>query len=202
MKLQKTDKARAELQPGSRTLGQRERSLLLLADGHKTAHEVGSHLGESGERLVLQLVRDGYLSQVTPPALPPAAPRVVRPVVLSVVPRPAPAPPSPAPASAPFAPTVAEEPVLRQVSADAFDGKRSLATTRMFLFDICERMFARRSPVLAESFREALRNARDRESMLEVGREMMVEVENVAGAERAESIRERISLLLPVELVA
>lgn len=198
MKLQKTDKARAELQPGSRTLGQRERSLLLLADGHKTAHQVGSHLGESGERLVLQLVRDGYLSQVTPPALPPAAPRVVRPVVLSVVPRPATPPPNPAPA----APAVAEEPVLRQVSADAFDGKRSLATTRMFLFDICERMFARRSPVLAESFREALRNARDRESMLEVGREMLVEVENVAGAERADSIRERISLLLPVELVS
>ena len=198
MKLQKTDKARAELLPGSRTLGQRERSLLLLADGHKTAYQVGSHLGESGERLVLQLVRDGYLSQVTPPALPPAAPRVVRPVVLSVVPRPATPPPNPAPA----APAVAEEPVLRQVSADSFDGKRSLATTRMFLFDICERMFARRSPVLAESFREALRNARDRESMLEVGREMMVEVENVAGAERADSIRERISLLLPVELVA
>ena len=195
MKLQKTDKARAELQPGSRTLGQRERSLLLLADGHKTAYQVGAHLGESGERLVLQLVRDGYLS----PVAPPAAPRVVRPVVLSVVPRPAPAPPSPAPSSAPFAPAVAEEPVLRQVSADAFDGKRSLATTRMFLFDICERMFARRSPALAESFREALRNARDRESMLEVGREMMVEVENVAGAERADSIRERISMLLPVE---
>ena len=192
MKLQKTDKARAELQPGSRTLGQRERSLLLLADGHKTAHVVGAHLGDSGERLVLQLVRDGYLSQVTPPALPPAKPRVVRPVVLSVVPRPATPPPS-------LAIGAPEPPVLRQVSADAFDGKRSLATTRMFLFDICERMFARRSPVLAESFREALRNARDRESMLEVGREMMVEVENVAGAERADSIRERISMLLPVE---
>lgn len=196
MKLQKTDKARAELQPGSRTLGQRERSLLLLADGRKTALEVGSHLGESGEKLVLQLVRDGYLSQVAPPpAQPPAAPRGGQPVVLSVVPRPD--TPLPGPAL-----VAAAEPVLRQVSADAFDGKRSLATTRMFLFDICERMFARRSPALAESFRESLRNARDRDSMLQVSREMMVEVENVAGAERADSIRERISLLLPVELVA
>ena len=55
---------------------------------------------------------------------------------------------------------------------------------------------------MAESFRESLRNARDRDSMLQVSREMLVEVEVVAGAERADSIRERISLLLPVELVA
>ena len=88
MGLTKTDKARAELLPGNRTLGQRERGLLLLADGRKTAHEVGAYLGQEGERLVLQLLRDGYLAH----------------------------------------PLAAAEPV----AADPFDGRRSMASTRMF----------------------------------------------------------------------
>ena len=85
-----------------------------------------------------------------------------------------------------------------KLSADQFEGKRSLATTRMFLFDICERMFARRSPEQAEIFREALRNAKDRETMLAVSREMIEEIEKVAGHERADSISERLAMLLPV----
>jgi hypothetical protein len=74
-----------------------------------------------------------------------------------------------------------------------------MATTRMFLFDICERMFVRRDPVKAEAFREALRNARDRESMLAAAREMIAAVEEIAGHERADSIAERIAMLLPPE---
>jgi hypothetical protein len=159
MGLQKTDKARAELQPGQRSLGQRERALLLLADGRKSVQEVAAYFGREGEQLVLQLVRDGYLSQDA------AA-------------------------------------IVHAMAGDPFEGKRSLATTRMFLFDLCERMFAKREPALAESYRDALRKARDRTSMLEVGRAMLDEVENTAGAERADSIRERIAMLLPEALVA
>lgn len=164
MGLQKTDKARAELQPGCRSLGLRQRSLLLLADGHKTAREVAAYFGHEGELLVLHLVRDGYLRETHPAAEP--------------------APP------------------VRQGAVDAFDGKRSLASTRMFLFDICERMFARRSPAIAESFRESLRQARDRSSMLAVSREMLDEIASSAGLERADTIRERLALLLPEELAA
>jgi len=159
MKLLKTDKARAELQPGQRSLGQRERCLLLLADGHKTLHELGAYMGEDGPRLVLQLLQAGYLVQDGP--TPVAA-----------------------------------------VAADPFDGKRSLATTRMFLFDLRERMFARRAPALAAALRDALRNARDRASMLEVCREMLDEITHTAGAERADAIRERIALLLPDAVAA
>ncbi len=39
MRLQKTEKARLELQPGNRTLSLQERSLLLLADGQKSVNE-------------------------------------------------------------------------------------------------------------------------------------------------------------------
>jgi len=71
----------------------------------------------------------------------------------------------------------------------------------MFLFDLCERMFVRRDPVLAEQFREMLRESRDRDGMLAVAGAMLDEIAKSAGAERAESIRERIDKLLPAPLV-
>ena len=79
---------------------------------------------------------------------------------------------------------------------------RSLAGARMYLFDTCERLFARRDPVLAQHFREALRAAKDRTSMLDVGEAMFEEVALAAGAERAASLRERLDLLLPTSPVA
>ena len=76
---------------------------------------------------------------------------------------------------------------------------RSLAGTRMYLFDICARMFARRNPPLAEQYRVALRGARDRWSMLDVGEALLEEVGYLAGAQRAAAIRERMVQLLPQE---
>jgi hypothetical protein len=70
----------------------------------------------------------------------------------------------------------------------------------MFLFDICERMFFRRDPALAEVFRDALRSARGREGMLAASRLMLAEIEIIAGHERADSISERIAMMLPVEM--
>ena len=72
----------------------------------------------------------------------------------------------------------------------------------MYLFDMCERMFARRDPALADTFREALRNARDVESMLHVGAALIEEVVQMAGHERAQTIRERLAELLPEERAA
>ncbi|SEB10243.1 hypothetical protein [Variovorax sp. YR216] len=83
-------------------------------------------------------------------------------------------------------------------AADSFEGQRSLASTRMFLFDMCERMFVRRDPDFAHEVRAALREARDRESMLAIAALLLVEVEHTAGAERAETLRERIDRLLPL----
>ncbi|ROZ77167.1 hypothetical protein [Ramlibacter sp. WS9] len=174
MLLQKTERARTELRPGVRTLGQRERSLLLLCDGKKSLMDLRPLFDGLGEQIVLNLMQRGYLEPLT---REPRAARSPEPEVA------APSPPAPV------------------GSADGFEGRRSLATTRMFLFDICERMFARRDPAQAERFREALRDAKDRESMLAAGREMIAEIERVAGHERADSISERIAMLLPLETV-
>ena len=146
MFLTKTDKARHELQPGRRTLGQRERALLLMADGQRSLTDFGALFGgrEEAGRVARHLQQEGYL-QGRPVEVIEAAP----------------------------------------VAADVFDGKPSLATTRMFLFDLCERMFVRRDPVLAEHFRQALREARDRDSMLATARAMLGEIEQAAGAARS-----------------
>lgn len=167
----KTDKAHDELRGGQRTLSQRERALLLMADGRRSLRDFGPLFASPGEaeQALQGLLNRGYLH----------------------------CPPADAP-SAPAAPVdrIAEPPPA-VASADHFDGKRSLATTRMFLFDICERMFVRRDSRFAQQMRDALREARDREAMLTIAALMLSEVEKSAGAERAESLRERIGRLLP-----
>ncbi|RYX98158.1 MAG: hypothetical protein EOO28_01080 [Comamonadaceae bacterium] len=175
--LQRSEKASLELASRVRTLNIRERGALFLADGSKTFQELQYLLQDDGSMLQ-RLVDDGYLVAASAAQVPAAA-------LL-------PAGPDPLPASQPPAPG----------SADHFGGKRSLATTRMFLFDICERMFARKAPDLALNFRDALREARDRESMLEIARDIVLKVEEVAGAERANGLSERIARLLPNEAVA
>ncbi|RYY92540.1 MAG: hypothetical protein EOO24_28825 [Comamonadaceae bacterium] len=192
MFLLKTDKARDELRPGQRSLSQRERALLLMADGRHSMTDFSPLFGgaEEAGRVAKALQAQGYLQWSAPAAAAPAAvpPIRTRPSV---------------PAAAPSVPQPAEpaEPAPPANAADTFDGKRSLATTRMFLFDLCERMFARRDPAQAERLREALREARDGLAMLAVADTMLTDIEREAGAERAASIRERIDKLLPTVAV-
>jgi len=176
----KTDKARDELQGGQRTLSQRERALLLMADGRRSLSDFSPLFStrDEAEQAIQTLVQRGYLQ----------TPKVAVAAGKAVPPAPAPAQPAPLPAS---------EPIQIATSADTFDGKRSLATTRMFLFDICERMFVRRDPKFALQMRDALREARDREAMLTIAALMLTEIEKAAGPERAGSLRERIDKLLP-----
>ena len=236
MQLHKTERARAELKPGVRTLGQRERTLLLLADGSKSMQDFRPLFDGGGEQIALRLVRDGYLqTQAATSAGRQEAPAVnAGEITMSTPASPVTASPAfsigrllqgggtavTAPArqvaatplqfradSHPAVPSHFNErsPETTQglkVSADQFEGKRSLATTRMFLFDICERMFARRDPSKANLFRDALRSAKDRETMLAVSRDMIDEIEKVAGHERADSISERLAMLLPSEFSA
>lgn len=171
MLLQKTDKARQELSPGVRTLSLRERSLLLLADG-KPLSDLQAMYNGIGAQIVDNLMRQGYL---TGPAELPELP--------------------PPPHSPSVSPSALSAPSIER--PEPGESLRSLAGARMYLFDTCERLFARRDPVLAQHFREALRTARDRTSMLDVGDAMFEEVALAAGAERAASLRERLEQLLP-----
>ncbi len=173
MLLLKTDKARQELAPGMRTLSLRERSLLLLVEGKNLA-ELQAMYNGGGAEIVEHLLLHGYL-----------------------------APSSQAPQDTPAPRTARAKPAAHTPEAAATpepsDHLRSLAGARMYLFDICERLFARRDPARAQHFHSALRSARDRDSMLEVGESLLEEVTQLAGAERADTIRERMAQLLPRE---
>ena len=173
--LHRSEKASRELVSPERMLNIRERGALFLADGLKTHDELQNLLRDDGS-ILDKLISHGYLLII--PKIDVSAPP--------------PAPRAAAPAAAPsreFKPPPS--------SSDDFKGKRSLATTRMFLFDICERMFARQSPALAQQFRDQLREARDREPMLAIARDIITRVEEIAGAERADGLSERIAMLLP-----
>lgn len=171
MQLHRSEKAKCELGAKTRALNLRERGALFLADGRKTRHEMQALLKDDGSMLQ-KLIADGYLVSG-------AAGAVAQDVLPS-----------------PRMLAVAAIPVTQ---ADNFEGKRSLATTRMFLFDICERMFVRNMPALATQLRDQLREARDRDSMIATARDIIFHVEEIAGAERADGLSERIAMLLPLE---
>ena len=187
MYLCKTDKAREELSSRSRTLSQRERATLLMSDGNRTRNDLRM-LAQCDDALLDALIAARYL-QAGPHRSrdTPAKERNVQ-----AAPVPVPMPASSVSSARPPAPVAAR-------NSDNFDGKRSLATTRMFLFDIGERMFARYHPDQAVLFRDQLREARDRDSMLRVARDIVSAVEEIAGHERADSLSERIAMLLPPE---
>ncbi|PJI97201.1 hypothetical protein CLU85_1975 [Acidovorax sp. 69] len=173
MLLQKTEKARLELSPGVRTLSLRERSLLLLADG-KPLSALQAMYNGIGAQIVENLMRQGYLTG--PADLPVDGAATVTDTA---------------------SPTRTSSPVPALLRPEPGESLRSLAGARMYLFDTCERLFSRRDPVLAQHFREALRGAKDRTSMLDVGDAMFEEVALAAGAERSASLRERLEQLLP-----
>jgi hypothetical protein len=167
----KTDKGRCELAPGVRTLSQRERTFLLMATGQRTLADISKVLPGSGAQIAEQLLANGFI------AIPVAAPPRAR------------------------KPGTKERSELHQAGQiDVFEGKRSLAATRMYLFDMSERIFSRKDPALSDRLRSNLREARDRESMLAASTELLEVIERLAGEERAALVRDRIAQLLPPEV--
>lgn len=158
MLLQKTTKAKLELAPGQRQLSQRERTLLLVAEG-KSCAQLVQMLGQDAQALIDEMLRHGYLqlpkAEAAAPAEPPPAPDV-----------------------------------------PAAKAATSLAGTRMYLFDVCERLFASRHEHLAQSMREQLREARDYEALRQTSLELLELVEQIAGQARAASIAEQLQHLL------
>lgn len=176
----KSEKGRHELRPGNRSLGQRERAVLLLVDGNQPEATIAELFGGEGRKLIEQLLQQEFLQRVV----------------------------SQGPATTTVAPAAAQTPTAKTQAAptpvhgDPFGGTQSLAAARMFLFDLSERLFAPRDKALAQHYREALREARDGSTMLTVGRELIADVEILAGPERADGISQRLARLLPQELVA
>lgn len=171
MLLQRTAKAHEELQPGKRQLPLRERSVLLMAGG-KTLAQLQQLLGDEHATLARELMAQGYLQ--TEPAAADASPS--------------------------HHATVQESGLAEQAAAPAATsaGRQTLNLpgTRMYLFDLCERMFAKRHEVLAQNLRTQLREARDLPALRSAGLALLDAVQQHAGEERAASLREQLAGLL------
>ncbi|MDX4953095.1 MULTISPECIES: hypothetical protein [Delftia] len=173
MLLQKTAKALEELQPGRRSLPLRERSVLLMADG-RTEEQLQQVLGAQAGELIEQLIASGHLQRLAGQAAESSPP---------------------ARAQAPsLAPAAAKESTPPGPAATL-----NLAGTRMYLFDMCERMFANRHEDKAQVLRHLLREARDLEALQAAALQLLQTVQEHAGDERADALRERLRHLLPQE---
>jgi hypothetical protein len=142
---------------------------LLLLVEGKPLPDLQAMYNGLGAQMVENLARQGYLTGLHPPGA----------------------------GASPSARTTSRAPSIQR--PEPGDTLRTLAGARMYLFDTCERLFARRSPALAQQFRDALRAAKDRASMLEVGNAMFAEVALAASGDRAASLREKFEQLLPLE---
>ncbi|MDP1894386.1 MAG: hypothetical protein Q8K87_09670, partial [Hydrogenophaga sp.] len=59
----KTEKGRLELRPGNRSLGQRERAVLLLVDGNQPEAIIAELFGGEGRTLIDQLLQKEFLQR-------------------------------------------------------------------------------------------------------------------------------------------
>jgi len=92
---------------------------------------------------------------------------------------------SPEPASAPAPQAAAAAAVM------------TLAGTRMYLFDMVERLFANRQQALAHQLRQDLREARDVQALRSVCDALLHAVAEHAGAERATQLSQQLQHLVP-----
>ena len=216
MYLHKTDQAIRELAHRDRKLALKARALLLLADGKKSDIELLTMV-QAEATLLDALTSQGYL-QRTPATTTAASSAAKTPSRRDAQEGQSPGRDTASPAGRPVSVVTATpaqatgvqdsarlqepapNPPKHQVAADAFEGKRSLATARMFLFDLTERLFARRDPALALHLRDRFREARDRDSMMAVARDLLHHIEVQAGAARADEVSARLSMLLPDEM--
>lgn len=124
MQPRKTDLARTALQAHRAPLDMRQRRLLILCDGQRTVAELTALLGQEASAMVIQLVREGYLSTGAA-ATAPASGAVPAPVAVA-----------PAPVAAPATPV---------------ERRRSLVAARIYLLGILE---MQRHPQAAALFRD------------------------------------------------
>lgn len=73
----------------------------------------------------------------------------------------------------------------------------TLAGTRMYLFDLVERLFANRQPDKARHFRQALREARDEHALRCVCDALLHAIAQHAGADRALQLSQQLAHLVP-----
>ena len=182
MILVKTERGRALLSD-RRALSPRERQLLVLADGRRSAAELGRWLGFAVEPVLQRMVRDGYLE----PARGPWGPTPLDSQAQADAPQ---RRPSTSP-TADAVPSSAEEPAR----SSGPDARRSLAASKMYVVSLMQML---RDPDAA-SLAVSLHVAQTAEELIRALADSLAFVHERSGAEYAARVASRLLEVVPQE---
>ncbi len=208
--LLKTELGRAALQPGARLLTPRERTIVLLADGQRSVRELCTTVAGADRTAIMSLVLRGFLQDPEAPStvqLPDAtssspktssataattsAPTTTHSAWMSE-----PDQPRPEPTSRPIEWQESVRAAFRQLEPLPVQKRirwaRTPAATKLYLMDVAERTFAGSDLAQWERLRDILREVRDEDSLAVAMDVVTHAVGRVAGAERAQALRDRL----------
>lgn len=172
--LSKTALGRREQQQRSQALGAKQRHVLILCDGRRTLGELRALMGDEVLPLAQALLASGHVERVG------ASDRVAK-VATALVPSAVPA----AQRSQELAQAVASAP------------RRSIALSRMYMFDVIERTLGHHSgPARAH-----LRAADQPDAIVLALQECLLLIAEVAGQTQADKVRAQLCTMLPEDWV-
>jgi hypothetical protein len=167
----KTSVGRREQQQRSHALGAKQRHVLILCDGQRALGELCALMGDSVLPLAQQLLASGHVEKI----------------------RTADAPAKNAPAS-----SASVMPATQLMQAAAPPTKRSIALSRMYMFDMVERLLGHQSgPARAH-----LRAADQPGALLSALQECLLLIAEIAGSTQADKVNAQLCTMVPQEWIA
>jgi hypothetical protein len=186
MRLQKTQAGRDELKPGNRTLNQKERSALLMADGTRTIADLRRMFETEADPVITRLLTNGFLEGIAPSPNVNMEPKLTsdfgklagtesRPggvsglgaLVRNILPS---KPPSP---------------------------ELAFIASRQFLLDTCERDLHPHDPDTASNLVDYVKSCEELGMLEIIALQVFEEIEKYAGQSYAETIAWELAELLP-----
>ena len=180
--LRKTSTGRREQQQRSQALSARQRHVLILCDGQRAIGELCALMGQEAQQLARELLAAGFVERVG----------------LANAPEPVEVPlkrtsKTSARASSASEPSPSSVSASQLAQAVAPPPRRSIALSRMYMFDMLERLLGAQSgPARAH-----LRAADRPEAVLAALQECLALIAEIAGSVQADKVRQQLCDMLP-----
>lgn len=180
--LRKTSAGRREQQQRSQALSARQRHVLILCDGQRAIGELCALMGQEVQELARELLAAGYVERVGLANAPE--------LVEAPLKRTSNASVQASSASEPSPSSVAASQLAQAVAPPP---RRSIALSRMYMFDMLERLLGAQSgPARAH-----LRAADQPEAVLAALQECLALITEIAGSVQADKVRQQLCDMLP-----
>jgi hypothetical protein len=182
--LRKTPTGRREQQQRSQALSARLRHVLILCDGRRAIGELCALMGQEAQQLTLELLAAGFVERV---GLAKAAELAPAEVPLKLTSK------TSAQGSSASEPSPSSVSASQLARAVAPPPRRSIALSRMYMFDMLERLLGGQSgPARAH-----LRAADQPEVLLAALQECLALIAEIAGPVQADKVRRQLCDMLP-----